>query len=228
MMLKNYEESNMKWIKSILRFILYSPVYLVGLVFSIFKKKPKFGSGSRIVLVENVAGMLKIQKTVSGNSSIEDSNGRPNRKAMGYIYGFTDAALQSIGQDIRDISIGMPTVFGVFCALYPGKELQYTDFLLDHINQDAAIMAGVTVGGQQYLDLAKHNKTPMQFGMFLLEGDNYDEMLKGSPANNTHAANGFMANSVSDATEQETPAVCPPTTKDCSVIILPYSPTTSE
>jgi hypothetical protein len=168
----------MKWIKSILRLLVYSPFYLLGALtaiqFKVFKKKQKYGSGTRIALVENVAGMLEIQKTVSGNSPIEDSNGRPNRKAMGYIYGFTNAALISIGQNMSDIYIGMPAIYGVFCALYPGKEAQYTDFLFDHIGKDATVMAGALVGRQQYSDyISGHKSSPMQFGTFLLEGDAY-------------------------------------------------------
>jgi len=163
---------------SILRMLVCSPIFIAGaltaILFRLFKKKPKYGSESRVKLVESVAKMLEMQRTVSGNKPIVNSAGRPNRKAMGYIYGFVDAALDSIGQDISDISIGMPTVFGVFCYLYPGKELEYTDYLLDHVGKDETVMTGVASGGQQYTDLISGRKSsPMQFGLFLLNGDEY-------------------------------------------------------
>jgi hypothetical protein len=192
---------------------VFLPFYLLGLLvvipFSLFKKKQTSEKDKRAVLVESISEMLQMQKTVSGEISIMDSSGRLNRKAMGYIYGFTDAALQSIGQDIRDVSIGMPTIFGVFCSLYPGKELEYTDYLLDNVGNDEVVMIGVVAGGQQYSDLISGCKTsPMQFGLYLLEGDNF-------------TSTDATATPKSPSKHHDNNVSTSKSAKDSSVIILP-------
>ena len=57
--------------------------------------------------------MLEVQLTVVGSAGIETADGQINRRAIGYIYGFVDGALRTIGQDMGDVSIGVPIVFQV-------------------------------------------------------------------------------------------------------------------
>ena len=73
-------------------------------------------------------------------------------RALGYIYGFIDAALRTIGQDMADNAVGIPITFQVLRRLFPGSEHEYLEFLKENIGKDATIMAAVMYGGQQYID----------------------------------------------------------------------------
>lgn len=144
-------------------------------MFGLFKTKLDFDDEKKARFVNAISDMLEIQRMPAVNCSIEDSEGRINRKAIGYVYGFIDAALQAIGQDMRDIAVGMPMMYHVLKRLYPGREEHYTKFLYDQIGKDEVIMLGIMTGGEQYV--TKVGKVgqgvPMKFGMFLLEGDKH-------------------------------------------------------
>jgi hypothetical protein len=116
--------------------------------------------------------MLKVQQVAATGYVIEDFSGNINRKAMGYIYGFIDGALQTIGQDMRDISIGIPITREVLERLFPGKADGYMSFLADHIGTDAELIEGVMSGGRQYIDFNKPNAkgAPMDLARYLLTG----------------------------------------------------------
>jgi hypothetical protein len=155
-------------------------------IFDIFKRKPAesvktqekhpFDDATRTKFIKAVSDMLAIQKVVATGYSIEDDKGRINRKAIGYVYGFIDAALRSIGQDMSDMSIGVPTTFQVLRHLFPGCEEKYGMFLAENIGKDNFVMLGVMHGGQQYIDFSKpENKgAPMGFARYLIEGDKHE------------------------------------------------------
>jgi hypothetical protein len=144
-------------------------------MFGLFKKKPDFDVEKMVQFVNAISDMLELQRIPAVNSSIEDCEGRLNRKAIGYVYGFIDAALGSIGQRMSDASIGMPITYHVLKRLFPGHEDDYTKFLYDQVGKDEIVMLGVIKGGQQYIEYLKSGRkgVPMGFGMFLLEGDNH-------------------------------------------------------
>jgi hypothetical protein len=55
---------------------------------------------------------LLIQKnTAGGNEAIEDSNSHPKHRALGYVYGYIDAALRADGHDMANTSIGGPIMY---------------------------------------------------------------------------------------------------------------------
>jgi hypothetical protein len=64
----------------------------------LFRRKKKFDDAAKIEFASAIAEMLEMQKFVAGEASIEDQNGQPKRKAIGYVYGYIDAALRSIGR----------------------------------------------------------------------------------------------------------------------------------
>ena len=142
-------------------------------MFRLFKKKHTFDDAKKTQFADSISTMLEMQKIASGGCSIEDSEGRLNRKAIGYIYGFIDAALQSIGQDMSDISVGIPITYHILNRLFPGRGNNYVEFLKDNIGKDEVVMLGVMTGGQQYTEYLKpgHKGTPMKFGIYLVEGD---------------------------------------------------------
>jgi hypothetical protein len=103
---------------------------------------------------------------------IELRRGHINRKALGYIYGFVDSALRCMGEDISNVSVGVPILYQVLRSLFPGHEQAYTEFLIDHMD-DETVVLGMMAGGQQY---AEYNKSgaqgapPMGLARFIVEG----------------------------------------------------------
>ncbi len=140
-------------------------------MFGFFKKKRSFDDTQKSKFVEAISGMLETQKIVVGNRSIEDSEGCLNRKAIGYIYGFIDAALTTIGQDMSDTTIGVPITFHVLDRLFPGQGNKYTQFLIDRMGKDPEVTLGAQHGGQQYIDFTKPGckGASMGFARFILE-----------------------------------------------------------
>ena len=137
------------------------------------KKKETFDDAKKGKFIDAITDILEMQRIAAVNCSIEDSEGHLNRKAIGYIYGFIDAALRSIGQDMGDISIGVPITFQVLNRLFPGRGENYTKFLFETMGKDEVVTLGAMTGGQQWIEKTKPESkgVPMKFGMFLMEGD---------------------------------------------------------
>jgi hypothetical protein len=138
-----------------------------------FKKKKTFDDAKQLKFVQLISSMLEMQKIATGGRSIEDGEGRPKRKAIGYIYGFIDAALQMIGQDMSDPSIGIPILCEVLNRLFPGRVEDYAKFLVSHMGKDELVTLGAMHGGQQYLKYIKPGSEGMPMGLarFIVEGD---------------------------------------------------------
>ncbi len=89
-------------------------------MFNLFKKRSAFDDEMKTQFVEAVALMLEVQLAAAGRNSVESSKGEIIPKALGYVYGFIDAALRTIGQDMSDPSVGPPVAFQVFRHAFPG------------------------------------------------------------------------------------------------------------
>jgi len=136
-----------------------------------FGRKKSFDDDKKDEFVKGIASMLEIQLVVVPNRrSLNDTKGRINRRAIGYVYGFVDCALRSTGQDMSDAAVGVPIMFQVLRHLFPGHERAYTDFLIKQ-SQDPEVIHGMMNGGQQYADFSKPNRkgAPMGLARFLLE-----------------------------------------------------------
>ena len=142
-------------------------------MFGLFRGKPAFDDQKKAQFVAMISDMLDMQRIPAGNHGIEDEDGHINRKAIGYVYGFIDAALRVAGQDMGDNAVGIPVTYQVLERLYPSRGEKYLQFLFDTIRNDDQVAIGMAAGGQQYLDKAngKMEGIPMGFGRFLLEGD---------------------------------------------------------
>lgn len=105
--------------------------------------------------------------------SIKNSSGRINRKAIGYIYGFIDCALQTIGQDMSDASIGVPITYQVLRGLFPGDEGTFISFLSNNLG-DREVLTGMMEGGQQYADFARPEKQVVPMGLAKILLDDLD------------------------------------------------------
>jgi hypothetical protein len=136
-----------------------------------FGKKNTFDDEKQNKFVTAISTMLETQMLLT-DSSIESTSGCINRKAIGYIYGFIDCALRTIGQDMADAKVSVPIIFQVMRKLFPGYEEVYTTFLIDHV-QDEVVLLGMMVGGQQYADFSKPGAkgAPMGLARFILEDE---------------------------------------------------------
>lgn len=137
-----------------------------------FKKKRTFDDAQKAQFAQLISPLLEMQRIAAGNCSIEDSEGNPNRKALGYIYGFIDAALQTVGQDMSDVSIGVPILYQVLNSLFPGRGEDYTKYFIDHMEDEVSTL-GVMTGGQQYIKYHKPGSKgiPMGLARFIMQGD---------------------------------------------------------
>ena len=123
---------------------------------------------------ELIAAQLKIQLVAAGEKTMDSEAGGPKPKAIGYVYGYVDAALRTAGWDMTDAEIGIPILFHVLRGPWPGKERDYTAFLAQHLVADAADPVVVVVcmhGGQQFLDWMKaenSSNVPMGLARYIL------------------------------------------------------------
>lgn len=141
-------------------------------MFDLFKIKRTFDDTQKSQFISVISDMLEAQKIVAGDHSIEDKEGYLNRKAIGYIYGFIDAALRVIGKDMSDVSIGVPITYHVLVKLFPDRANVYAQFLIDQMGRDEETTLGAVIGGQQFLEFNKPGSkgVPMGFARFLIEG----------------------------------------------------------
>jgi hypothetical protein len=139
-------------------------------MFSLFKNRTSFNDEKKAEFIEAIAFMLEVQLATVGNAPIESPSGSIKPKAIGYVYGFIDAALRTIGQDMSDNSVGVPVTFQVLRHLFPGCEEKYSRYLADHMGTDKFVTLGALTGGQQYLDFnAKKLSAPMGLARYLVE-----------------------------------------------------------
>ncbi len=142
-------------------------------------RKKSFGRAEQSELSDRLSILLSVQLAVSGTQSnevtkIEFTKGHINRRAIGYIYGFIDCALQFRDQDITDISVGLPILYQVMRNLFPGHEQAYIDFLMYHM-EDEVVVLGMMAGGQEYNEFIQANRTGLGLAKFIRERQNQQE-----------------------------------------------------
>jgi hypothetical protein len=120
--------------------------------FEACKPAGPFNDEQKEKFVEAISAMLQVQLIAAGDRSIENAAGKVNARALGYIYGFIDAALRTIGHDMSDKSIGIPITFHVLRRILPGREERYVQYLVDRMGTDQQVTLAAVTGGQQYLD----------------------------------------------------------------------------
>jgi hypothetical protein len=84
-------------------------------------------------------------------SDIPDLDRPEGEGALAYIYGFVDAALQSVGADMADMSLGVPAMRAVLSQLFPERAHTYVTYVADHL-QSSSFRQAIQYGGQQFLD----------------------------------------------------------------------------
>lgn len=139
----------------------------------LFGRKDRFDDAAKLEFATAIAEMLQLQMIVATGKSIEDEQGRLKRKALGYVYGYIDAALRVKGHDMADMSIGVPITFQVIRRLWPDRVNECMDYLAKNLQTDALMNAAIMHGGQQFLDYTKPGASgvPMGLARFMIEGD---------------------------------------------------------
>lgn len=91
------------------------------------RKEENLLSGEqKLTLADGLEAMLKMQMEFAPIQSaevtkVEIKSDRINGKALGKIYDFVDCAPE-YGQDIADVPVGIPILYHVLRALFPGQE----------------------------------------------------------------------------------------------------------
>jgi hypothetical protein len=138
-------------------------------LFDWLRGKKKFDDAAMGNLVDSIEIVLKIQLTIVASHESDLATAR-GAKALGYVYGFVDAALRNVGQDMAYMLIGVPVMYQVLRRVFPGCEERYFDFILQSIQSDPNLMIGIMKGGQQYMDwLNRKLKAPMGLARYLIE-----------------------------------------------------------
>ncbi len=141
------------------------------------EKKTPLSDAEKQATADWLAKMLAIQMALVPPSNVEVTEvetrrGEINGKALGYLYGFVDAALQSMGQDIADVPVGIPVLYHVLRQLFPGHEGAYMEFFASH-DRDKSVTLGMMEGGQQFIDYVANPHPPghpMGFARSISEG----------------------------------------------------------
>jgi hypothetical protein len=100
---------------------------------------------------EHIAAPLNVQLDLAANMFGQGQRLDSTPRALGYVYGWTDAFLRVRGWDMGDTAIGIPVLFHSLRRLWPGQEGTLLAYIADHIT-DRVVMADMMNGGQQYLD----------------------------------------------------------------------------
>jgi hypothetical protein len=95
---------------------------------------------------------------------IEDKNGNINDKALGYVLSFLDVFLLSKGLDIRDTD-GRIILLRLLTRLFPAEAPRAANFVLHlrGMSDNAEIMNGMMVGGQDAVEFLRDNKMPVRW-----------------------------------------------------------------
>src|SRR5947209_8351604 len=104
------------------------------MIWNPFKKI--LSDGEKLEFAKLIARPLQTQMMLTGNRTII-SSANPNARAMGYVYGWTDAFLRIRGWDMADKSIGMPVLFHTLRTLWPGDKNRIMHYLVEHILDSA-------------------------------------------------------------------------------------------
>lgn len=139
-------------------------------MFGFFRKRRGFDDHDKQQFVNAVSTMLEVQLITVGDLTVEGSTDNINPKSLGYIYGFIDAALQTIGQDMGDESIGIPISFQILKRVFPGREEMYLEYLIEQMGNDQIVTMAAVVGGQQFMDFCNEKlAVPMGLARYILE-----------------------------------------------------------
>jgi hypothetical protein len=133
-----------------------------------FRQSKKLSDEDKLAFAQLAAEPLRTQMMLLDDRSVVSPEGTLNARAIGYVYGWTDAFLRVRGWDMADTTIGIAVLFHTLRLLWPGKENELIHYVVEHI-RDSVLQAGMIHGGQQYLDWRNRKLlTPTGFAQCLL------------------------------------------------------------
>jgi hypothetical protein len=139
-----------------------------------FNKRKTLDDAAKLALAEDIAVQLIIQtKTAGPRASIDDGDGRPKRRPLGYVYGYIEAALRTKGHNVADTSIGAPITYHVLRRLWPDRVNDCMRLLFNNLSTDQQMIAAIRYGGKQCLDYGRQGVSDVPTGLahLLIEGD---------------------------------------------------------
>jgi hypothetical protein len=139
-----------------------------------FSKRKDLDDAAKLALAEDIANQLIAQAKAAGpRATIDDSDGQPKRRPLGYVYGYIEASLSTSGHNVADTSIGAPITYHVLRRLWPDRVNDCMRVLFNNLNTDRQMMAAMKYGGKQCLDHRRQGSSDSQTGLahLLIEGD---------------------------------------------------------
>jgi hypothetical protein len=135
---------------------------------NLFRKKRPFDEDDLCRLVDVVADKLAAQIAFAGDASMDAADGNPKKKAIGYVYGFADAAFRGVG----DASARTSFTFQVLRRLWPKRAPDYLNFLVASVD-DNLVAIGALIGAQHYAESQQGDGDiiPMGLAAFMIRGD---------------------------------------------------------
>ena len=136
-------------------------------MFSILKRKPSKEQLFR--RVSDIAfDLLDAQRIFINEDEfvLMDGAGAINDKALGYVFGFLDALLQSNKLDIRDAE-GQAAMLSLLGRLFP-KEIAKTGTFIAHLytmRGNPEVLNGMMLGGKQATDFLRHRTPPVRWAV---------------------------------------------------------------
>lgn len=132
------------------------------------RPRAPLNDATKVDIANTIADLLRIQLMVLPQQykTIEDKQGLIYYKSIGYVYGYIDSFLTTMGYDMSDMDIGVPITFHVLRKLFPnGRAERYIEFLMNNINHPKVVI-GTMHGGQQWLDYGKPGSKGAPMGLF--------------------------------------------------------------
>lgn len=103
-------------------------------------------------------------ETSHGKFRLEDETGLVNEKALGYIFGFVDSALQLLQLELKNKK-GFYVVAMAIEVMVPGSSKKYFKYLCMNMDTSEHIQEGVTLGFNEFKEFMENKGTfvPMGF-----------------------------------------------------------------
>ena len=118
----------------------------------------------RKFLVKTLPEMLAIQCGLAEKTTLDAPGGNINRRALGYVCGFCEAAFQVAWKQKSDRDKDQATIAEILIAMYGMRGSEYMNDALSCINQpDTDFKAGLVNGGQEYIQWARTTGKPNSF-----------------------------------------------------------------
>ncbi len=109
-----------------------------------------------VQVATTICSILTLPASFISNFVFEDAQGAINRRALGYLYGFTARAFTIAGLDIKSTD-GWRALLGIIEFFAPNKSTKYCKVLGETIYRDAVVTEAIMCAEDDYADYCKRN-----------------------------------------------------------------------